>query len=163
MSTYLYLECLDHDPPLRADGESGQHLDDLPQLRADIAARDGLVAVAAASAGEVPDLGHFFRRNTGPVPRQTSEVPDPDPRRVRRRASPHRGRRSVMPTLRTISYYVDTPDDLLLSKQGDLVRVGVVTDDGFVEIEMPTAIAHHVWEFLNDIPSVTTCHEASSR
>ena len=31
MSTYLYLVCLDHTPPLRAASESGQHLYDLPQ------------------------------------------------------------------------------------------------------------------------------------
>ena len=37
MSTYLYLECLDHDPPLRAGDESGQHLYDLPRLRREIA------------------------------------------------------------------------------------------------------------------------------
>ena len=29
MSTWLYLECLDHDPPLTADEEPGQHLYDL--------------------------------------------------------------------------------------------------------------------------------------
>ena len=44
MSTYIYLECLDHDPPLRADEESGQHLYDLPQLREDIANREAIVA-----------------------------------------------------------------------------------------------------------------------
>lgn len=40
MSTWLYLECLDHDPILQSDGESGQHLTDLPEIRADIAKRD---------------------------------------------------------------------------------------------------------------------------
>lgn len=44
MSTYLYLECLSHDPPLRAQDESGQHLYDLPQIRADVANRDELAA-----------------------------------------------------------------------------------------------------------------------
>jgi hypothetical protein len=34
MSTYLYLECHSHAPPLRAPDESGQHLYDLPHLRA---------------------------------------------------------------------------------------------------------------------------------
>lgn len=63
MSTYLYLECLDHDPPLRSDGEVGQHLYDLPQIRRDIASRDELVAHFKAS-GEVPDFGHHFRSNT---------------------------------------------------------------------------------------------------
>lgn len=50
------LECLDHDPPLRADGESGQHLYDLPEIRADIANRD--------TADADTDYGHFFRNNT---------------------------------------------------------------------------------------------------
>ena len=31
MSTYIYLLCRDHSPAIRADGESGQHLSDLPQ------------------------------------------------------------------------------------------------------------------------------------
>ena len=43
MSTYLYLTCLDHDPPLRAESESGQHLYDLPDIRTDIRDRDALV------------------------------------------------------------------------------------------------------------------------
>jgi hypothetical protein len=33
MSTYLYVECHSHNPPLRAPSESGQHLYDLPQIR----------------------------------------------------------------------------------------------------------------------------------
>lgn len=59
MSTYLYLVCLDHTPPLRAASESGQHLYDLPQVRADIAARDAHLAVVSASDGDVPYLGYF--------------------------------------------------------------------------------------------------------
>lgn len=43
MSTYIYLRCLSHDPPLTSSNESGQHLTDLPQLQADIANRDVLV------------------------------------------------------------------------------------------------------------------------
>ena len=43
MSTYIYLLCRDHSPVIRADGESGRHLDDLPQLRQDIANRDAIV------------------------------------------------------------------------------------------------------------------------
>ena len=60
MSTCLYLVCLDHTPPLMAASDSGQHLSDLPQIRADIAARDSHLAVVAASQwGDVPDLGPF--------------------------------------------------------------------------------------------------------
>jgi hypothetical protein len=44
MSTYIYLQCLDHTPPLKASDESGQHLYDLPQIRADIANRERIVA-----------------------------------------------------------------------------------------------------------------------
>ena len=43
MSTYIYLICRDHNPAIQADGESGQHLSDLPQLRQDIANRDVIV------------------------------------------------------------------------------------------------------------------------
>lgn len=60
MSTYVYLECLDHDPPLSAEGESGQHLYDLPQIRADIANRERIVT--NLRDGWDPD--DHFRRNT---------------------------------------------------------------------------------------------------
>ena len=63
MSTWLYLECLDHDPPLRSEGESGQHLYDLPDIRADIAIRDELATVANAGGGWI-DRGDHFRNNT---------------------------------------------------------------------------------------------------
>jgi hypothetical protein len=33
VSTDIYLECTDHDPPIRSEDESGQHLYDLPKLR----------------------------------------------------------------------------------------------------------------------------------
>lgn len=63
MSTWLYLECLDHDPPLRAAGESGQHLSDLHDIRADIAIRDHLATVANVDGGWI-DRGDSFRNNT---------------------------------------------------------------------------------------------------
>jgi hypothetical protein len=61
VSTYLYLECLDHDPVLTAPEESGQHLYNLPQIQADIANR-----VALVSAVQELDLdgGDYFRRRT---------------------------------------------------------------------------------------------------
>ena len=65
MSTWLYLECLDHDPPLRADDESGQHLYDLPQIRADVANRDALVAAARQAEGNVGRVTDvYLRRHT---------------------------------------------------------------------------------------------------
>ena len=43
MSTYIYLECLDHDPPMTSDGEVGQHTYDLPDVRKMIANRETIV------------------------------------------------------------------------------------------------------------------------
>lgn len=43
MSTWLYLKCLDHDPPLVAEDESGQHLSDLPRIRQEVADREALL------------------------------------------------------------------------------------------------------------------------
>lgn len=57
MSTYLYLECLDHDPPLRADGESGQHLHDLPDIRYDITHRKVMAELWSSYA--VNPSNHF--------------------------------------------------------------------------------------------------------
>lgn len=64
MSTWFYLACLDHDPPLVAEGESGQHHYDLPQIRYDIANRESLVRVQASGHGGRVDFGHHFRNNT---------------------------------------------------------------------------------------------------
>lgn len=62
MSTWIYLRCEDHDPPIRADGESGQHLFDLSSLRADVANREALVA--EWDHGEGLHGKHWFQRNT---------------------------------------------------------------------------------------------------
>ena len=63
MSTWLYLVCLDHTPPLKAEDESGQHLSDLTHIRADIADRDVLVPQWEAYTFH-PDHHVYFRRNT---------------------------------------------------------------------------------------------------
>lgn len=62
MSTWLYLECRTHDPVLSADGESGQHTYDLPQIRTDIANRDLIVQARDADLLDVSD--DHFRGNT---------------------------------------------------------------------------------------------------
>lgn len=63
MSTYLYLTCLDHDPPLRAESESGQHLCDLPAIRADVTRnRDSLVRLW--DEGCLNPYGAPFRANS---------------------------------------------------------------------------------------------------
>ena len=60
MSTYLFLLCLDHTPPLEAEGESGQHLYDLPQIRSNVANREQVVSAWDGYWGP----GHHFRHNT---------------------------------------------------------------------------------------------------
>ena len=62
MSTWIYLECLDHDPPIRAEGESGQHLSDLPGTRRMVANRDELIRAVAVFDGQLPD--GYFERHT---------------------------------------------------------------------------------------------------
>ena len=68
VSTYISLQCLSHRPPLVAEGESGQHLYDLPQLREDIAQAVALGwahhpdGIAALSVGCWPE--ERFRRTT---------------------------------------------------------------------------------------------------
>lgn len=57
MSTYLYLECLDHQPPLRSEDEVGQHLYDLPQIRALIAKR-----AAISELGDDVTFSEYFDR-----------------------------------------------------------------------------------------------------
>lgn len=42
MSTYLYLQCDSHEPPIGADQEAGQHLYDLEHIRKDWANRHAI-------------------------------------------------------------------------------------------------------------------------
>ena len=58
-STYIYLTCRDHSPVIWADGESGRHLTDLPQLRQDIANRGAIVY-----ALHLYPSGSRYRHNT---------------------------------------------------------------------------------------------------
>lgn len=60
MSTYLYLECASHDPPLRSDDEVGQHLTDLPAIRYRITQR-ALYAGAAAHNLDITTDSSFAR------------------------------------------------------------------------------------------------------
>jgi hypothetical protein len=50
---------MDHDPPLRAESPSGQHLYDLPQIRWDIAHREELLRIS----DEVAEKGGWYRLN----------------------------------------------------------------------------------------------------
>lgn len=62
MSTYMYLICRSHTPPLRADGESGQYLSDLPTIRADLQNRKELIKLYDEYVGF--DYSGSYRANT---------------------------------------------------------------------------------------------------
>lgn len=60
MSTYLYLECKCHNPPLRSD-DVGQHLYDLPRIRKEIKHRALFSAILSAELDV--SYGHHFTSN----------------------------------------------------------------------------------------------------
>lgn len=67
MSTWMYLKCINHDPPILADEESGQHHYDLPRIREEIANRADLVR--RLTDGDLPydnssHYGNYFPRNS---------------------------------------------------------------------------------------------------
>lgn len=61
MSTYLYIECRDHDPVLRNHEESGQHLRNLEDIRRWIQDRE--LYATAYQLNEV-EFDDYFLRNT---------------------------------------------------------------------------------------------------
>lgn len=67
MSTWIYLVCEQHDEPVRANYESGQHLYDLPQLRLDWLNRRHWLAYIERFPGTLTrefDLLTYFQRHT---------------------------------------------------------------------------------------------------
>lgn len=66
MSTYMRLQCEDHDPPIRSEDESGQHYSDLPRIREEIANRTYLVE--RLDAGEL-EYRDFYRDSDNYFPR----------------------------------------------------------------------------------------------
>lgn len=50
MSTWIYLECIAHEPAIQSDQEVGQHLYDLPRIREEIAKRAEYVAAVNLDA-----------------------------------------------------------------------------------------------------------------
>lgn len=56
MSTYLYLTCESHDPPIRAEEMSGRNLRDLPRVRDEIANREKIVRV---ETNDIPGFSRF--------------------------------------------------------------------------------------------------------
>ena len=56
MSTYWYLECLDHDPPLISEFEVEQHTSGLDSIRKLIARREQIVALPDFTSNGYFDL-----------------------------------------------------------------------------------------------------------
>lgn len=63
MSTYLYVWCICHNPPIRSDNESGQHLYDLPQIREDYANRQ-VITDGVLHRDVWPQDTYGYRSNT---------------------------------------------------------------------------------------------------
>ena len=61
MSRYIYLQCLDHDPPLRAELASGQSLNDLQRARDYIALREQLAHTLDLTGGQIDN---YFANNS---------------------------------------------------------------------------------------------------
>jgi hypothetical protein len=60
----MHLVCLDHDPPLVASGESGQHWRDVPRIREEIAHRESLVTAYDMTGGFDRIWASHFTVNT---------------------------------------------------------------------------------------------------
>ena len=59
MSTYLYLQCDSHEPPIGANQEAGQHLYDLEHIRKDWANRHAIKT--GLEAGLSPEGDSYFQ------------------------------------------------------------------------------------------------------
>lgn len=64
MSTWVYLTCRDHEPPLLAADESGQHLYDLPRIRQEVADREQIADANHWWQGGDGDPDGYFRANS---------------------------------------------------------------------------------------------------
>jgi hypothetical protein len=63
----MYLECTCHNPPLRAEDESGQHFSDLPRIRAELADRETVAAEPdyyAPTGNDDYDMAAYFRAHS---------------------------------------------------------------------------------------------------
>lgn len=70
MSTWMYLTCLNHDPVLVAEDESGQHHYDLPRIRAEIADRSAVVEETSQGQHWDEPINSYFRRRSAQFLRQ---------------------------------------------------------------------------------------------
>lgn len=63
MSTWWYIECLDHDPAIRSTDEIAQHDHNLPTIREVVRRRRSLTEQDAVSTEYTGDLEDYFRTN----------------------------------------------------------------------------------------------------
>ena len=75
MSTYLYLRCDAHDPPLFSEDEVGQHLYDLPAIRRCIAMRGDIGPDDHDGAAFFPHHYDYFARHAFAFLRQHKTCP----------------------------------------------------------------------------------------
>lgn len=61
MSTLIYLQCLDHIPPLRSSSEVGHNLNDLPSVRAMIQSRETYVTALNSEISALTFSSHYVR------------------------------------------------------------------------------------------------------
>ena len=59
MSTNIYLQCDNHNPPIRSTSEVGQHLTDLQQIRNDLAHRDTITKAIELDYWPEEGIYHF--------------------------------------------------------------------------------------------------------
>lgn len=62
MSTYLYIECTDHDPPLISRREAGQHLRNIPDVLKEIRTREPRTAGETFESLEELSLDKLYRK-----------------------------------------------------------------------------------------------------
>src|SRR5699024_9398687 len=59
MSTNIYLQCDNHNPPIRSTSEVGQHLTDLKEIRNDLAHRDTITKAVELDYWPEEGIYHF--------------------------------------------------------------------------------------------------------
>lgn len=70
MSTYWYLECLDHDPPLTSEDEVEQHTEGLEAIDALVARRQEITEEEAQPTGIIRPASDYFASNAARFLRQ---------------------------------------------------------------------------------------------
>lgn len=63
MSTYLYLRCDSHQPPIDSEHEAGQHLRDLEHIRQDVANRHAIADAIGRGMAPGGDTDLYFQES----------------------------------------------------------------------------------------------------